>query len=87
MYNGFRGAKIAGRPKERVKETTPGPGSYAFQTQADRDTSTGAAFTKEARFRAARTGRTPDPGSYNLSRNISSGRGIKLHAKLVNNVR
>ena len=87
MYNGFRGAKIAGRPKERVKETTPGPGSYAYQTQVDRDSSPGAAFAKEARFRAARTGRTPDPGSYNLSRNISSGRGIKLHAKLVNNVR
>jgi hypothetical protein len=83
LYNGFKGAKIAGRPKERHQESTPGPGSYAYQTQVDRDSSPGAAFPKEARFRAARAGRTPDPGSYNLSRNISTGRGIKLHARLV----
>ena len=87
LYNGFRGAKMAGRPKERAKESTPGPGSYAYQTPVDRDSSPGAAFAKEARFRAARIGRTPDPGSYNLSRNISAGRGVKLHAKLVPNVR
>lgn len=87
LYNGFKGAKIAGRPKERAQDSTPGPGSYAYQTQVDRDSSPGAAFPKEARFRAPRAGRTPDPGSYNLSRNISTGRGIKLHTRLVHNVR
>lgn len=87
MYNGFKGAKMAGKPKERARDSTPGPGSYAYQTHVDRESSAGAAFTKEARFRAPRADRTPDPGSYNLSRNISTGRGIKLHTRLVQNVR
>ena len=81
LYNGFKGAKIAGRPKERAKDHTPGPGSYAYHSLTHRDGSPGGAFTKEARFTNV-IEKSPDPGSYNVTRSISTGRGVKLHAKL-----
>ena len=32
LLNGPKGAKIAGRLKERAKDSTPGPGSYAYDS-------------------------------------------------------